>query len=144
MALEAQTAELWRIPLFSVFDPEALRELAAGATLRSLRAGDVLFRRGEAADCGFVFSKGAIAVDGGAAPNMILHPPALIGEIALIAPTTRPVTVTAREASSFLTIPRPLFRQTLEKHPATALRVRHLFKDRLEQFAASLRFAAPE
>lgn len=142
MALEA---ELWRIPLFAAFEPTALQRLVLGATTRTLRPGDVLFRRGEEADRGFVLAKGAIALttgEDGDAREKIVRPVALLGEIAVIAPTMRPATATARETATLLEIPRTLFCETLESHPATAGRVRALFKDRLAQFSQTLSFSA--
>jgi CRP-like cAMP-binding protein len=52
------------------------------------------------------------------------------------------MTAFAREPSTVLKISRTLFHQILEKHPATAARVRALFQDRLTQFAAGLKIDA--
>jgi len=65
-----------------------------------------------------------------------------LGETALVAATSRPMTAFAREPSTVLKISRTLFHQILEKHPATAARVRALFQDRLTQFAAGLKIDA--
>lgn len=139
-------AEVWRIAVFASFEPAALHELMAAAVARTLRAGETLFRRGEEADGGFLLTKGAIVLvtrDAGK-QEKILRPVALLGEVAMIAPTTRPVTAIAREPSTVLAIPRALFCGTLEAHPVTAGRVRALFKDRLEQFSASLSVSAAD
>jgi CRP-like cAMP-binding protein len=142
MARDTELEEILRIELFSVLEAEALRTVVFGAETRLLRAGDTLFRRGEAADCGYLLTKGSIALEGqpGRPADRILHPVALLGEIALIAATTRPVTALAREPSTVLKISRSLFRQTLEKYPATATRVRQLFGDRLASFVEGLKF----
>jgi CRP-like cAMP-binding protein len=133
-------AELWRIPLFAAFEPIALQELVLGARTRTLRPGDLLFSRGEAADGGFILTKGAIVLElrENDAREKIVRPVALLGEVAVIAPTTRPATAIARDASALLEIPRTLFCETLEAHPATAARVRTLFKIRLGQLKANL------
>ncbi len=138
MALDTELDALTRIDLFAVFEAEALRALVYGAETRLLRAGNVLFRRGEAADGGYLLATGSIAIEGrdpGAQVEKILRPLLLIGEIALIAATARPVTMFAREPSTVLKISRTLFHDILEKHPVTASRVRRLFQDRLQQFA---------
>ena len=145
MALDAELDELTRIGLFGVFEPDALRGLIFGAETRLLRAGDVLFRRGEAADGGYLLASGSIALeahDSGAPADKILRPRVLLGETALVAATIRPVTALAREPSTVLKISRTLFHQILEKHPATASRVRRLFEDRLKQFALGLKIEA--
>ena len=108
-----------------------------------MRAGDILYRRGDAADGGHILEKGLIALEGGAqgqSADKIVRPIALLGEIALIAATTRPVTAIAREPSTVLRIQRTLFHRTLEKYPVTAAQVRKLFKNRLVTFAQGLKF----
>ena len=105
----------------------------------------MLFRRGETADGGYLLAAGAIAIEGrepGAPAEKILRPLVLLGETALVAATSRPMTAFAREPSTVLKISRTLFHQILEKHPATAARVRALFQDRLTQFALGLKIDA--
>ena len=146
MALDTDLDELAHIEIFAVFEREALKGLILGAETRMLRAGDVLFRRGEAAEGGYLLVAGSVALEGrepGAPAEKILRPLTLLGETALVAATTRPVTALACEPSTVLRIPRARFHQCLEKHPATALRVRQFFKDRLLQFTRGLRFDAP-
>jgi CRP-like cAMP-binding protein len=128
---------LTRIPLFAIFEPNALRMLAFSSETRLMRAGDVLFRRGEESDGGYILSMGSIGLfphDDGRPPAQVLHPWALIGEVALAAPSTRPVTARAMEPTTTLKIGRALFHQILEQHPATAIRTRDFFRDRLVGF----------
>ena len=101
MALDDDIAILARAPLFSLMDREALRLIAFAAEHRLLRAGDVLFRRGDKSDGGFVVTKGSLAVAGkdDDAP-FIAEPGALVGQTALFLRGTRPATATAREPSS--------------------------------------------
>jgi len=141
MAVDSDIENLQRIPVFAAFEPEALRALAFRAETRVLRAGDILFRRGEASDGGLILVVGSIGLethDDGRPADKILRPWALLGEIALVANTTRPVSAIAREPSTVLKIPRPLFHYILEQHPLTAARVRQFFKSRLEEFAQGL------
>ena len=145
MARETELEELLKIELFSALEPEALRAVVFGAETRIFRAGDTLFRRGEAADCGYLLTKGSIAIEAGQPgrpADKILHPMALLGEIALVAATVRPVTALAREHSTVLRISRALFHQALERHPLSAARVRQLFKDRLTGFFEEIKFEA--
>lgn len=145
MALEDDIANLRRIPLLEDFDTEALRLLAFSAETRLLRAGDALFRRGEASDGGFILTSGSIALekhDDGRPAEKILRPYTLLGETALIAETIRPVTAIAREPSTILKISRILFLRILDEFPATAARVRARVASRLTQFAKELSFEA--
>lgn len=128
---------LARIPLFAIFEPNALHMLARSTDARLLRTGEVLFQRGETSDGGYVLAAGSIALDlhnGGRPPSIVVRPWTLIGEAALIAPSTRPATAIARETTMALKILRPLFHLILEQHPATAARVRELFRRRLLEF----------
>jgi CRP-like cAMP-binding protein len=137
MTLEDDIDNLTRIPLFSIFEPNALRMLAFSAETRLLRAGDVLFRRGEISDGGYVLTMGSMALDphdDGRPQATIVRPWTLIGETALVAPSTRPAAAIAREPATVLRILRPLFHLILEQHPATAARVRDFFRQRLLDF----------
>lgn len=147
MADEINLDDLLNLEPFSVFEASALHELLLGSETRLLRAGDVLFRRKDASDGGFLLTSGSIAIesrDPGKPAEKILRPLTLLGESALIASTARPITAMAREPSAVLKIPRALFHQTLERHPTTAARVRQLFRDRLMRLAESLHMSSEE
>jgi CRP-like cAMP-binding protein len=146
MALNNDLNGLRQIALFQDFEPEALHMLALGAETRLLRAGDALFRRGERSDGGYILTSGAIALetkDDGRPAEKIVRPFALIGEIALMASTMRPVTAIAREPTTVLKTPRVLFHRVLEQYPLTAARVRTFLSKRLKEFAKDLKFDPP-
>ena len=63
MALEDDIAILSGAPLFTLLDRDALRLVAFASENRVLRAGDIIFRKGDHSDGGYVVSKGAIALD---------------------------------------------------------------------------------
>lgn len=145
MALDDDIANLRRIPLLEDFETEALRLLTFSAETKLLRAGDLLFRRGEPSDGGFILMNGSIALeksDDGRPAEKILRPLTLIGETALIAETIRPVSAIAREPSTVLKITRALFHRILEEYPSTARRVRSRLAARLERLAKELSFEA--
>ena len=121
MALDDDIAILARAPLISLMDREALRLIAFAAEHRLLRAGDVLFRRGDKSDGGFVVTKGSLAVAGkdDDAP-FIAEPGALVGQTALFLRGTRPATATAREPSSVLRVSPTLMRRVLQEFPSAA------------------------
>jgi len=127
MGLEDDIGKLARNPVFAVIEPEALRLIAFSGNTRALRAGDVLFRRDEISDGGFVVLTGSIALDAsghGAGTARIVRPPGLIGEFALLTETRRPATAIAREPSTVLQLSRQLFHRVLQEFPASAERLR--------------------
>ncbi len=136
MTLDDEIDNLRRIPLFTIFEVSALQRLAFSAETRLLRAGDLLFQRGNESDGGFILTLGSIALTTGdaRAPAHVLRPWALIGEMALVAPSLRPVGARALEPSTLLKVRRALFLQVLEQHPLTAARVREFFRERLVDF----------
>lgn len=140
MALDNDVRNLARNPTLAALEPDALRQLAASAETRILRKGEILFRRDEPSDGGYVIVSGTIALDpsdhGG---NVrLVRPPALIGDMALIAKTRRPVTATATEQTAVLKISRALFLRILEESPASAERLKRALSDRLVQFLSEL------
>ncbi len=140
MALEDDIALLSRVPMIGTIDKDALRLIAFSAETKVLKAGDVLFRKDEPADGGYVLVKGAIAMmsEDGTTARSIIGPGGLIGELALISETKRPATAIAREATLVLRIPRTLFRRTLEEYPHVAERLAKEIRERVTATAAAL------
>jgi CRP-like cAMP-binding protein len=140
MALDEDLTNLARNPLLAALEPETLRQVVRGALPRTLRAGDILFRRDEASESGFLLRSGSIAFEPASqdAGPRVVWPPALIGEMALITPTRRPTTATAREPATILEIPRVLFQRALSQSPRSAERLRRLVASRLRGFTSDL------
>jgi CRP-like cAMP-binding protein len=140
MALDDDLRNLARNPTLGALEPETLRQLVLAATSRTLRTGDVLFRRDEPSQGGFLLRSGSVALDpiSHDTASRIVWPPALIGEMALIAPTRRPTTAVAREPVSVLEIPRAVFQRVLGQSPRSAERLRRLIGKRLRGFAQDL------
>ena len=124
MALQDDVRTLASLPAFRDLDPEAVRLIAFSAETRILRAGDVLFRRGEASDGGYVVLSGLVGLEAAPGRETLVRSPALLGEMALVAETLRPVTAVAREPASVLKGPRMLYRRILAEYPESAARVR--------------------
>ena len=83
MAVNSEFENLKNIPLFMAFEPGALPLLVFGAETRLLRAGDVLFRRGEATNGGFIILAGSMALethDDGIPPDKIVQAWTLLGK----------------------------------------------------------------
>lgn len=141
MGLEEDIGKLACNPTFAVIEPEALRLIAFSGELLHLRAGDVLFRRDELSNGGFVVLTGSIAMDGselGTATARIVRPPGLIGDLALVTQTRRPATAVAREASTVLRISQQLFHRVLHEFPQSAERLHRAMAERLGQLMSDL------
>jgi CRP-like cAMP-binding protein len=137
MALDQDIDNIARIPLFAIFEENALRMVAFSSETRLLRAGDALFRRGEPSDGGYILSAGSVALllhDDGRPAEHVLRPWAILGETALVAQTIHPATAVAREPTTILKLSRGVFHQILEQHPLTAARLRDFVRDRLIDF----------
>jgi len=141
MGVDDEIGKLARNPTLAALEPEALRLIAFAAETKTLRAGDILFRRDDIANGGFVLLSGSVALDPsgfGAATARIVRPPAVIGETALLLQTRRPATAIAREATSVMLISRQLFLRVLGEFPGSAEKLRQTLGTRLRQFTREL------
>ncbi len=135
MTIEDDIIFLEKVPTFGILGRAALRILAIGAESRYVHAGEVLFQAGEAADAGYVIQEGSFSVkdDKAGEANAVLGPGTLLGELALLTETKRPVTATAREPSTVIRISRSLFLKMLEGYPDAAQRMRDAMMARADQ-----------
>jgi CRP-like cAMP-binding protein len=128
MAIEDDIAFLERIPSFALLGRPALRILAIGAESRRLHVEEVLFYAGDQADSGYVVQDGALVLKPNTseetAQEVIVGPGALLGELALLIDTVRPVTAKAIERATVIRISRSLFLKMLEGFPDAARRLR--------------------
>jgi CRP-like cAMP-binding protein len=140
MALEHDIAVLSQAPLFHFLDRDALRLVAFAAEGRSLRPGDVLFRRGDPSDGGYVVRSGAITLDAEdvASAPFVAGPGSLIGQAALFATVDRPATAIALEPAAVLRVSPNLMRRVLEEFPAAAFAIQELLAGELAQLTQGL------
>jgi CRP-like cAMP-binding protein len=101
-----------------------------------VHSGEVLFNVGDTADAGFVIQEGVFDLttrqsEGG--ESLVVGRGTLIGELALLTETVRPVTATAKEPSTVLRIPRSLFLKMLEGYPDAAAKLRDIISKRADQ-----------
>jgi CRP-like cAMP-binding protein len=131
MTIEDDIFFLERLTIFGQLGFSALQILAIGSEARELEPGEVLFTAGDAADGGYIIQEGALRlVLPGADPadaDIVVGPGTLLGELALVTETKRPVTATAIEPSTVMRISRSLFRKVLEGFPDAA----RLMRDRV-------------
>ncbi|CAN1568961.1 Crp cAMP-binding proteins - catabolite gene activator and regulatory subunit of cAMP-dependent protein kinases [Rhabdaerophilaceae bacterium] len=145
MKLDDVIFVLKAIPLFRKVESDALRLLAFSATRRQLRAGDVLFRKGEVSDGGYLILDGEVVLDTGDDGKPSQHAfkaGTLIGQTALFAPIERSATAVAREPTSLLVFPRSLMGRVLDEHPRSALILRNAIADDAKRLATTIERAA--
>lgn len=141
MSLKRDIAILKTVPLFEAMEEDALRLIAFSAETRVFRAGDLLFRRGELSDGGYVVMSGAVALDAnddGSPAPVVATAGMLIGELALVVDTQRPATAIVREPCTVLKISRHVFRRVLEEFPELAGRVRAHVEAKLARISDEL------
>jgi len=139
MALDDDIALLRRLDFFGVFEADQLRLMLFAADRRMLRPNETLFMQGEPADDGYLIQSGLIALIGEA--NTVIEqarPGMLIGEYALLAPSERPVTAVAREATSVIILPRKLIQRLLTEYPDVAFALQQKLAERANRFSAAL------
>jgi CRP-like cAMP-binding protein len=141
MALDDDIAILSQAPLFTLLERDALRLVAFASESRSLREGDVLFRKGDRSDGGYVVSRGAIALDAtedGSPAAFVAGPGSLIGQAALFTRIARPATATAREASTVIRVTPSLMRRVLEEFPSAAAAMQDAMAEELARLTQGL------
>jgi CRP-like cAMP-binding protein len=142
MSIEDDIAFLERVPTLAILGREALRILAISAESRYIHGDNVLFREGEPADAGYVIQEGSFSLTAehaGLEGPVSVGPGTLIGELALVTETRRPVTATATEPSTVIRIPRSLFLKMLEGFPEAAERLRAYMLERADHSANAIR-----
>ncbi|WP_114944143.1 cyclic nucleotide-binding domain-containing protein [Microvirga calopogonii] len=141
MALDDDIAVLSQAPLFNLLERDALRLVAFASESRTYREGDVLFRKGDRSDGGYVVSRGAIALDAsenGSPEAFVAGPGALIGQTALFARIERRATATAREPSAIIRVTPSLMRRVLEEFPDAAAAIQDAMADELARLTEGL------
>src|SRR5216683_1137745 len=137
MTIDDDIAFLERVPTFAQLGFSALQIVAIGSETKHLEDGEVLFRAGETADAGYVIQEGALKLTRHdprrSDPSVTLGPGALVGELALVTETVRPVTAIAAEPTTVIRISRSLFRKVLEGFPEAARLMRDRIAERADQ-----------
>lgn len=148
MALDDDIRVLSGVGIFSALNPDQLRLLAFGAETMRVPAGREIYREGAAADCAFIVVSGAVTLHRDIANGerqivSRLGPGAIMGELALIAETTRLSHAAAETDATLLRLSRTLFRRILEEYPDIAAELHrrisrdlHAFLRRIESVGA--------
>ncbi len=127
---------LAKTPLFRGLEPCDLDALAARAQERPMRAGDVLFRRGDpgASMCALLAGEVRIVLPGTDERDQVLrvlHGGDVFGEIALLDGGARTADAIAETNGRLLVVERRDLLQMLQEDPALALRIIGLLCERL-------------
>ena len=142
MTIEDDIAFFERVPTLSQLGRAALRILAIGAESRFMHGGEVLFYAGDQADSAYVIQEGSFGLlphrSEGEAEEITAGRGTLLGELAMIVPTTRLATATALEPSTVIRISRGLFLKMLEGYPETARRLRDAMAARSDQWTREM------
>lgn len=134
-------------PLFRGLPPATLERMAALATQRGYRRGEIVFSAGDAGDALFGVVSGRIRISAGNADGReiflnIMEPGETFGEIALLDGGTRTATATAIEAAELVSIRREPFFELLEREPKATLELLRLCGKRLRWTSGLLEDAA--
>ena len=141
MALDDDIAILSQAPLFNLLEKDALRLVAFASENRSYREGDVLFRKGDRSDGGYVVTRGSIALDAaedGSPAAFVAGTGALIGQAALFARIERRATATAQEPSAIIRVTPSLMRRVLEEFPDAAAAIHDAMAEELTRLTEGL------
>jgi CRP-like cAMP-binding protein len=141
MALNDDIHVLAQVQSLALLEREALRLLAFAGQTRILIAGDVLFRKGDVADGGYVVTSGSIALDSredGSPASYVAGEGTLLGETAMLVETTRAATAVAREPSSVMKLTREVVLRVLSEFPDSALALRQAIAERLRDVTGEL------
>jgi len=138
MAIEDDISFFERITMLRLLGRPALRVLAIGAESKYVHGGEILFRKGDAADSGYLVQEGAFKLTTSNAredreSTTVVRPGAMLSELGLITRTIHSTNAVALEPSTVIRIPRSLFMKMLEGHPDAARRLRDHFMSRVDE-----------
>lgn len=138
---------LQRSPLFRGLPLPALERIAALATQRAYRNGEVVFSQGDAGDALHAVVTGRIRISTGAADGReiflnIMEPGDTFGEIALLDGGARTASAVAIADSQLVSLRREHLAGLLEQEPKVALELLRLCGERLRWTSSLLEDAA--
>ncbi len=147
MALDDDIRILSGVELLAGFTSEQLRLLAFGAESLRLASGRVLYREGQSAESGYVVTTGTVSLfrerEGERISLAEVGPGTMLGELAIIAPTTRLTGALATSDVELIRLNRTLFRRILTEYPETAALLHQRITDNLGTLLADIQSLAP-
>jgi len=130
-------AFLTQSPLFRNLDEEERVQILIIGQVRSVKAGEVLFREGDPGDGLFVVMKGSVRISKQSASGeealAVLESPSFFGEMALIDNSARAADAIVNEDSALFFIPLQGLRSLIEAQPRIALKILYALCEVLAQ-----------
>jgi 2-oxoglutarate dehydrogenase E1 component len=133
---ERRLPHLRAVTLFHELSADDQWVVASIARERTLRAGEVLFREGDAADGIYVLISGALRVERGGKVLALVQPGHVVGEMAVVDGQPRSADVIAHLDTELLLVPAAEFQDLLSRRPAMSRTLLHEVADRLRQASA--------
>ena len=137
MSLESNVRRMAGTRPFDLLPREAVQLIAFSCDMRTLKAGESLFKAGEPADAAYFVLSGELALAVDDAERRV-EPGSLVGETALMADILRHASAKATEDSELLRIPGAVFRRVLSEFPRAAVTVRAAAVARARDFVDQL------
>lgn len=120
-------AFLTQSPLFRNLDEAERVQILIIGQVRTVKAGEVLFREGDPGDGLYIVMKGSVRISKQSATGeealAVLEPPAFFGEMALIDLSARAADAIANEDSDLFFIPLPELRSVIDAYHKLALKI---------------------
>ncbi|MCA6111874.1 Crp/Fnr family transcriptional regulator [Bradyrhizobium cenepequi] len=137
MSKQAEFAVILKMnPMFADLGADKLQQLAGLCHTQQLRAGEVLFQKGDAGDALFAVRRGQIRIETGASDGSrltlnFMGPGDLFAEVAVLDGQDRAANATAGEASELFVLRREDFLSFLEREPKVAVKLIELLCHRI-------------
>ncbi len=136
---------LGQVPIFAGLEPPLREALASRTQPVHVRAGEWLFRAGDAADAMYVVRAGRLEVVDEATDAVIreLGRGDALGELALLTDAPRSASVRAARTSDLVAVQRPDFEELLQTSPALSLALNKTLAEQLRTTRAPVSSARP-
>lgn len=139
----ALRALLARSPLFATLDGAQIDQVVARARTRRLAADEILFQRGDEADCVYAILRGRVRVvspdeDGREVTLRILQAGEIFGEVGLFHGGLRTAMIVASEPCELLAVTRRAFFALVEEHPRLAIGLLKALSARIDDLTEQL------
>jgi CRP/FNR family cyclic AMP-dependent transcriptional regulator len=123
-------------PMFADLETDELQRISGLCHTRHLKAGEMLFRKGDPGDSLFGLRRGQIRIEAGASGGSrqtlnFMGPGDLFGEVAVLDGQSRTADATAGEPSELFVLRREDFLGFLEREPRVAIKIIQLLCQRI-------------
>lgn len=142
MELDDFTAVLGQAEFFRICDDEQRRLLAFASERRKFVAGDVIYKRGEAAAGAFILMSGSVLAGDSQGDARKLHKVsevgAVLGEMGLILERPRRSSLRAATDVDLMFVPRSAFAKLMRQYPQIAARAAQRIEAEMDSFLGAM------